>query len=211
MSAWLVERNVAVEDVRRVILDRQGFEEVVLHVDGASGRVALPFALVADHPSEGRISELRLYYSVGPLAGRHANRPLLLQRDPDLRLPDVVAEHQRALAAGDEDAVVATFERDGCVREPSGADAVRRGGDELRSFYRRLFSNGGGIPLEPCGCVDDGRICALEYNVVRWGRTSIPPQAGMAVYARGPGGRLAAVSIYDDVDPPVAGGATGRA
>ena len=34
MSAWLVQRNVSVEDVEHVVLERRGFEEVVLHLDG---------------------------------------------------------------------------------------------------------------------------------------------------------------------------------
>jgi hypothetical protein len=46
--------------------------------------------------------------------------------------------------------------------------------------------------------------CALEYNCVRWGSHDLPPQAGIGVYERGPDGLLAAVRIYDDVEPPVA-------
>jgi hypothetical protein len=53
---------------------------------------------------------------------------------------------------------------------------------------------------------DDGRVCALEYNVVAWGGTPMPPQAGIAVYLRGDSGRLAAARIYDDADPPLSGG-----
>jgi hypothetical protein len=34
----------------------------------------------------------------------------MLQRDPRLRASDVVAEYQRALSAGDVDAILATFE-----------------------------------------------------------------------------------------------------
>jgi hypothetical protein len=67
-----------------------------------------------------------------------------------------------------------------------------------------LFSNRGGISLEHCALIDDGRACALEYDVVRWGTTVIPPQAGIAVYVRGQSRKLAAASIYDDVDPPLA-------
>jgi hypothetical protein len=67
-----------------------------------------------------------------------------------------------------------------------------------------MFSNGGGIPLEHCSLVDDGRACALEYNVVRWGQTELPPQAGFAVYTRGDSGKLASARIYDDTDPPLA-------
>jgi hypothetical protein len=44
--------------------------------------------------------------------------------------------------------------------------------------YELLFSNGGGIPFEHCAVIDDGRVCALEYNVVRWGKTELPPEAG---------------------------------
>jgi hypothetical protein len=51
--------------------------------------------------------------------------------------------------------------------------------------------------------LDDGCYCALEYNVVAWGETQLAPQAGVAVYVRGPSGKLAAARIYDDVDPPL--------
>lgn len=114
-----------------------------------------------------------------------------------------MAAYQRALATGDVGAVVSAFEPDGYAREPAGGEYVHAGPDGLRAFYERLFSNGGGIPLEHCAVIDDRHACALEYNVVRWGETELPPQAGLAVYARGQGGKLAAARIYDDVDPPV--------
>ena len=66
------------------------------------------------------------------------------------------------------------FEPDGYAREPAGGQHVHTGADELRSFYEHLFSNGGGIPLEHCAVIDDKRVCALEYNVVRWGKTDLP-------------------------------------
>ena len=203
MNGWIARRNVTVENVEHVVSDRRGFEEVVLHLDGETGRVDLPLAIVADREADGRIDELRIYSSTWPLTDRHANRPPLLQRDPELRVSDVVAEYQRALAAGDVDAIVAAFEPDGYAREPAGGRYVHRGRDDLRSFYQLQFSNDGGIPLERCALVDDGRACALEYNVVRWGKTELPPEAGLAVYIRGQSGKLAAVRIYDDADPPL--------
>jgi SnoaL-like domain len=202
-AGWLAERNVSVEEVEHVITERRGFEEVVLHFDGEAGRVDLPVAIVADRVSEGRIDELRLYFSSWPLTGCHATRPPLLQSDPELAESDVVAEYQRALATGDVEAIVAAFEPDGYAREPAGGRYVHRGPDGLRAFYAHLFSNDGGIPLEHCAVVDDGRACALEYNVVRWGKTELPPEAGVAVYARGQSGKLAAARIYDDTDPPL--------
>jgi hypothetical protein len=207
MRAWLVHRNVSVEDVDHVVLKGHGYEEVVLQLDGDGGRVELPFAIVADRRSDGWIDELRLYYSSWPLTGRHAIRPPVLQGAPDLAASDVVGEYKAALAAGDVDAILAAFEPDGYAREPAGAQYVHRGPEGLRAFYEGLFSNGGGIPLEICALVDDGRACALEYNVVRWGQTALPPQAGVAVYVRGQSGKLAAARIYDDTDPPGAAAA----
>jgi SnoaL-like domain len=201
--SWLTQHNVSVQDVEQVVTERRGFEEVVLHLDCPSGPVDLPVAVVADRRSDGRIEEMRIYFSNWPLSGRHATRPPLLQRDPQLRGADVVGDYQRALAAGDVDAIVAVFGPDGYAREPAGDQHLHQGRDGLRSFYEQLFSNGGGIPLEHCSIIDDGRVCALEYNVVRWGNTELRPEAGVAVYVRGPGGKLAAARIYDDVDPPV--------
>jgi len=202
--AWLTERNVEVETVTHVSTDGgNGFEELVLHLDGPAGRIALPLTLVAQRRPDRRIEEIRIYFSSWALSRRHAVRPPLLQPDPALRLEGIVASYQEALAAGDAEAVLATFEPDGYAREPAGGEYVHRGQAALRSFYELLFSGGGGIPLEHCAAVDDGRVCALEYNVCRWGRSELPPQAGVAVYERGPSGMLAAARIYDDADPPV--------
>jgi SnoaL-like domain len=209
MSDWLVRRNVSVENVDHVVGPTAGFEEVVLHLDGEAGRVALPFALATDRRDDGRIDEVRIYHSNRPLTGRHASRPPLLQPDRELRAPDILAEHQRALAAGDVDAAVAAFEPDGYAREPFGVDDVHRGHEGLRAFYDAMFGSGGGIAREPCNIVGDGRTWALEYNVVRWGTTPLLPQAGVAVYVQGQSGKLAAVRAYDDVEPPVSGGGRG--
>jgi hypothetical protein len=202
-NAWLTETNAVVGPIDRLITPRRGIEETVLTLDGDHGRVELPIAIAADRDEDARILELRLYYGAWPLTGRHANRPPLLQPDLDLPAPDVVGEYQRALAAGDIEAVVAAFEPDASVREPAGGVYVHRGRDELVALYERFFSNGGGIPLEHCSITDDGRACALEYNVVRWGRTELRPEAGLAVYVRGAGGKLASARIYDDADPPL--------
>jgi hypothetical protein len=203
MTSWLQARNVDVEHVNFLITRPRGVEEVVLHLDADRGRIGLPLALVSDHDEEERIVELRLYFSSWQLNGGHANRPPLLQPDLDLRAPDVVGEYQRALAAGDVDAVLAAFEPDASMREPAGDAHLHRGTDELRALYERFFSNGGGIALEHCALTDNGRDCALEYNVVAWGRTALAPEAGIAVYVRGDSGKLAAARVYDDADPPL--------
>jgi hypothetical protein len=203
-NAWLLEANVVASAVERIITPRCGIEEIVLTLDGHRGRFDLPVAVAAERNADGRIVELRIYYSTWPLTGRHASRPPVLQPAPDLGEPDdIVGEYHRALAAGDVKSAVASFEPDAYVREPAGGRHVHRGRDELVALYTRFFSNGGGIPLEHCAATDDGRSCALEYNVVRWGRTELLPEAGLAVYVRGATGKLASARIYDDVDPPI--------
>lgn len=204
LGSWLSRRNMTFDPVDHVFTEPRGFEEVVLHLDGEAGPVDVPVAIVADRQSDGRLVELRIYHSIWALTGRHLHRPPLLQRDPDLRTEGVVAEYQRALAAGGVDAILATFEPDGYAREPAGREYLHRGRDALRPFYERMFSNGGGIELEHCALVHDGRACALEYNVATWGRVTLPPEAGVAVYVEGENGRIAAARIYDDADPQLA-------
>lgn len=204
MGDWLARRDVSVEHVNHMVQGAGGFEEVVVHVDGGDGRVALPFAVVADRRADGQILELRIYHSTRPLTGHYAVRPPLLQPPPELRAPDTVADFQAALAGGDVDAVVATFEPDGYARESTGAEQVHSGSDGLRAFYGRMLASGG-VPQERCSIIADEGACALEYNVERWGGAELLPQAGMAVYARGRTGGLAAVRLYDDIRPPTAG------
>jgi SnoaL-like protein len=201
-NVWLYERNAVFHDADRIATPGRGVEETMIALDGDRGRVELPVAVAADRDDRAHIKELRVYFSTWATTGGHTSRQRLLQPDPGLQPPDIVGEYQRALAGGDVDAAVATFEPDAYVREPSGEKYVHRGRDELRALYERFFSNGGGIPLEHCTITDDGRCCALEYNVVRWGRSEVPGQAGIAVFVRGASGKLAAARIYDDSDPP---------
>jgi hypothetical protein len=145
----------------------------------------------------------RTYCSQWPVDGRRHLRPPVLPAGPG-RPGDVVGRYWRALEAGDADAIVADFHPDGYYREPIGPHATHRGPAELRSYFTRCFSAGGGISLQGCLVTDDGTRCAVEYNCVRWGDHDLPPQAGLGVWERGPDGRLAAVRVYDDVEPPTA-------
>jgi hypothetical protein len=203
-NAWLNRLGAVGGEISRVVTPWRTVEETVLTVDRGEERIELPVATVAERDDDGRILELRIYYGNWPLTGGHAGRPPLLQPDPDLRMPDVVGDYHGALAAGDVDAALAAFEPDGYVREPAGGAFVHRGREGMTAMYERFFSNGGGIPLEMCAVTDDGRSCAAECNVVRWGRTDLPPAAAVAVHERGASGRLAAVRLYNDVDPPLA-------
>ena len=200
---WLRERDAVVENVALTRTETRTVEEVVLHLlNEEDGRVELPVAIVADRNPDRTLKAIRVYHSMWPLTGEHAVRPPLLLADPELHAAGVVGDYQQALAEGDLQGIVNTFEPDGYAREPSGGAYLHRGAEGLRTLYEHLFANGGGIALEHCTVTDDGVRCSLEYNCVRWGVTEIPPQAGVAVYERGTSGLLAAARIYDDVEPP---------
>jgi hypothetical protein len=205
--AWLAARAARVAPGR---ITRAGGRTVVeavlkLHHDGRD--VDLPIAVVGDDAPDGRADAIRVYHSFWPLEGHHRVRPPLLARDPKAHASGAVADYQRALAAGDVDAIVATFEPDGYFREPSGEPWVHRGSAELRKFMTQILA-AGGIGIDHATVTDDGTICAIEFNAVRFGKRALTPQAGLAVYERGPSGRLHAARIYDDVNVEVL--ATGR-
>jgi SnoaL-like domain len=202
-AEWLRERDAVVQNVALTRTLTRTVEEVVLNLlTDQEARVELPVAIVSDRNPDRTLKTIRVYHSMWPLTGGHRVRPPLLPKDPNVVVPDVVGEYQRALAAGDLEAVLATYEEDAYAREPSGGEYIYQGKEQLREIYSAQFANGGGIPLEHCTATDDGVRCAIEFNSVRWGITEIPPQAGVAVYERGKSGRLAGGRIYDDVDPP---------
>ena len=211
-AASLRERDAIVENVALTRLPFRTVEEVVLHLPGDDGaaRIELPVAIITDRNPDRSLKAIRVYHSMWPLTGEHIVRPPLLPADPALHAEGSPGNYQRALAEGDLEGIVGTFEPDGYAREPSGGAYLHRGVQGLRELYVHLFANGGGIPLEHCTLTDDGVRCAIEYNCVRWGETDIPPQAGVAVYERGSSGLLSAARIYDDVEPPAVSDTSGR-
>jgi len=208
-QAWLMERAARLELVRTTSDGRRTVVEAILHLRLPDTTVDLPIAVVGDRGSGNRVTAIRVYHSHWPLEGKHEIRHPLLARDSTLVLRGVVAEYQRALAAGDAVAALNTFEPDGYFREPSGGIYVHRGHDALRQFLSAILS-GGGIHLEHCTVTDDGVVAAIEFNAVQFGDKKLEPQAGVAVYERGPTGRLAAARIYDDVNVEALAPATVR-
>ncbi len=176
--------------------------ELVLDIDVGGKPAPLPVALAADISGNG-LAAIRIYHSMWPLLGHHVVRAPLLPEKRSLPIPDAIGRYHQALTDGDLDGIMAVFEDDGYAREPAGGPYVYQGKAKLREFYGMLFANEGGIMLEHCTLTDDGIRAALEYNAVAWGKTPMPPQAGIAVYERGESGLLHAARIYDDVDPPL--------
>jgi hypothetical protein len=196
---WLFERRASVDLIQTTRIERRTVCEHLLHLHLLDKEVALPVAVVSDHAALGRLDAIRVYHSLWPLFGEHRVRPPLLTRDPAIQLSDVIHEYQTALAKGDIPAIVAAFEPDGYFREPAGAQWIYQGHAKLTEFMTHLLSTGG-IAIEHCTATDDGLACAIEFNAVRFGPHPLQPQAGVAVYQRGPSGLLHAARIYDDVN-----------
>jgi ketosteroid isomerase-like protein len=199
-QSWLAERHARVETVACTVAGDRAVVELLAHLAYDGRELAWPVAVVAESPDD-RSVVFRSYFSQWAVDGQRHLRPAILEPGPAYP-GDVAGRYQAALAAGDAEAVVRTFAPDGYYREPSGPHDAHRRADELRLFFTRRFSAGGGIGLQHCAVTDDGVRCALEYNCVRWGSHDLPPQAGIGVYERGPDGLLAAARVYDDVEPP---------
>jgi len=199
--SWLAGLHARTETVASTYADGRAVVELLAHVDHNGRMLAWPVAVVAESPDDLSVV-FRTYCSQWPVDERRHLRPPILQPG-QVHPGDVVARYQDGLAAGDTEALVSCFAPDGYFRGPFGPRYDHRGTDELRAFFTRCFSAGGGIGLQHCAVTDDGVRCALEYNCVRWGSHALPPQAGLGVYERGPDGQLAAARVYDDIESPV--------
>jgi hypothetical protein len=198
---WRVDRQASVTPVATTVTaDRAVGEWVVSFLSPNRDRIDLPVAVAVEPGSD---LPVRIYHSQWPLLGHHVVRPPLLDPDPNAHASDVVGDYKAALAAGDTGTVIACYEPDGYFREPSGAGYRYAGTAVLTDFYDQCFSAGGGIPLTLCRVTEDGVRTAIEFIADLWGSVDMPPQAGIAVYARGPTGRIASAHVYDDVDPPI--------
>jgi ketosteroid isomerase-like protein len=199
---WLAERRARIETQTATRVSGRAVVELLAHLEQDGQEVAWPVAVVAESTEE-RSVVFRTYCSQVPVDGRRHLRPQILE--PGAEAPgDIVGRYHAALEVGDVEAIVSTFAANGYFSEPIGTHAAHRGARELRSFFASTFSTGGGIGVQPCAVTDDGVRCAVEYNCIRWGDRDLAPQAGIGVFERDPDGLLAAVRVYDDIEPPVA-------
>src|SRR5919108_1992284 len=165
---WLRMRSGRPRPIATTVGNGRAVGEFEVDLTLNARTVALPVAVVAEPDRETRQLWIRVYHSQWPLLGHHVIRPPLLSGDPNVRESDVVGEYQAALAAGETERITATFEPDGCFREPAGGEFRVCGTETLREFFARFFSAGGGITLERCTVTEDGVRTALEFNAVKW-------------------------------------------
>jgi SnoaL-like domain len=202
-QSWLGGLHARTDRVAQTAAGGRAVVELLAHVRSDGADLAWPVAVIAESP-DGLSVVFRTYCRVWPITGPHRVRPAILPAGA-AGPGDVVGRYCAALAAGDTEAIVATFAPDGYYQEASGPQYRHQGAGELRAFFGRVFGAGGGVGIEPDVVTDDGVRCAVEYTCARWGSHELPPQAGLLVAERGPDGRLAAVRGYDDIAAPAAG------
>ena len=205
-AAWLDHHSARSMRIATTKNEQRAVQEWVLNLDIGEDGWNLPVAVVLDYAGGG-LSEIRVYHSLWPIEGSHRVRAPILKPDPAIALEGAPADYQRALAAGDVEGILAAYEPNATTREPSGGPYAYTGIEAIRKIYSMMLAEGG-IGLEFCTATDDGTICVIEYNALRWGQSALPPQGGVAAYARGASGRLAAARIYDDVEPPASADST---
>jgi len=198
--SWLATLHARAETIVATRSSGRAVVELLARLDHAGRELSWPVAVVAESPDDRSVA-FRTYCSQWPLDERWHLRPPVLAAG-GVQPADIVGRYLAALAAGDVDAVARCFAPGGYFRTPSGRRYRRDGDDQLRAFYARCFSAGGGIELQPCAVTDDGARRAVEYNCVRWGIPALPAQAGLGVYERGADGLLTAARAYDDVEAP---------
>jgi hypothetical protein len=197
---WMQSRNPRAERLDSIAAKNRTVEEYILHLHYKGESFNLPVALIADLEGD-KFKQIRIYHSMWPLLQQHIVRAPILPFSETLQLPPLIEEYMKCLSSGDSETIITLFEKGAYVREPSGDSFKHEGQNALHKFYKTVLAEGG-IPLEHCTCTHDGTKCAVEYNISKWGKSDLPPQAGIAIYEQGSRGSLAAVRIYDDVKPP---------
>ena len=207
ISEWLTNRDAAFDKTAFTLGPDSDVTEGTLALTLDAKRVPIPVAIVAER-RRGREVEMRLYYSTQAIRGPGVVRPRIHPDADPIAVPPPVAAHVDALARGDVDAAVASFESGGSLRDSAGVVHIGdNGGGPLRVWHENLLrarsgqSGRGAYEIAKGARTDDGRTCALEYTVVRAHGADVVPQPGLAIYERGESGLLSQVRMYDDVQP----------
>lgn len=201
LRAWLVRYNAGVEPTRIITSGNGIAVEYRFMVTVEGKRRDLPLAIAADLKN-GLVAGIRIYHGTWIMYGKHLGISPSLAEDAGLQLPSTVEKYMKSLEEGSPESIVGLFEDEGYVREPSGDSYTHSGKENLLEFYSAALSSGG-IPLKHCNLISGGNDVAVEYYFSEWGGRKIPRQAGIAFYELSESGKLKAVRIYDDADPPV--------
>jgi hypothetical protein len=204
---WLALADAQVVAVSVLNSAGRSVEEVVLELCVAGERHQLPVAVVAEWDLEHRLTSIRIYHSLWPLFPNHDVHVPAIPAQDHVRLPSVIRQNQRAREAEDPDAILATYEADAVVcmsgngprtlNTPAGfgGAGTSAGADELRRLYATPSVAGTKPVMEIRTATDDGRRCAVEFQVTRFSEPH-PEQVGLTVFELGVTGRIARERSY---------------
>lgn len=200
-SADFKARGATVEVLATIESGLRCVAEIVVSLRHDGGVIRLPVVAVGDRGGRA-FRAIRLYHSTWPLTGGHRVRPpLLVPPTAPVAQPAILGRYFAAIgAAADVAGVLRLFSAEGYVREPSGEAYRHTGASGRRAFYEAALARGG-VGLTHCTGTSAGRHFAIEYICDSWGTTRFAPQAGCAIYELADDGLIAAVRIYDDVNP----------
>lgn len=163
-AAWFKERSATYRHVYSTTgVDRDVCEGVLaLTIDGTPRE--LPIAVVAERRRLREI-ELRIYYAADGAKGRAP----LVGGSSRAALPTIVSTVLDALAKGDVETAVASFEENARGVDPPGTWHHKRDG-AMASWLGEL----GALELTVGGVADDGRACCVEGTIAKGGGEGAP-------------------------------------
>jgi hypothetical protein len=207
VAAWLETVGATYTHGRTLVGLERDVSEGVLSLRSASRHIELPVAVVMER-RKAREVDLRCYHAALPLGHWQAKRPPRVLPDKEQTLATDVATHLAALRLGDADALVSGFETDGNLRD--GAGRVHGRGtpgeqgspNKLHEYYVQLLQNARGandwVPIV-LSAADDGRTCAVEFEIEKVRGDETSPKEGLMIFERGDSGLFRSVRVYDEV------------
>jgi hypothetical protein len=196
---WLALSDATARLLSVLNTAERSVEEVILSLNVGGERQELGVAIAADWSADHRLTHLRVYHDLRLFPNLPVHIPAISPQ-LDLVLPAAVDANHTALAAGDIEAILDSYEDNAVVRTFDGAPHVYSGKEELRRLQSLPRVPGARPAVQLCAAVDDGHACAVEYQVTHFAEP-LPDRVGIDVYERGPTGKIQAERSYI-VSPP---------
>jgi hypothetical protein len=187
-AAHFGERGATYRHVATTTGVDRDVSEGLLVMNTSSGPAEVPIAVVAERRRLREI-ELRVYHATS--SEPWEPRPLLVNGESNMPVPQVVAHVLEALRKGAVERVLAAFEETSRFVDPTGKAHAKRD----RSMASFIADIGGPIDLVLTGAADDGRNCCIEAMVTRQHSSQEPEPVAMS-FERGDSGLLRELRLY---------------
>ncbi len=189
---WLLLGSADVESVRVLNATDRAVEEVLLHLEVAGERHALPVAVVSSWNVEHLLTGVRLHHvwTSGESAEQIWGGP---EPAPEEHLRPVIAAHLAALHTGGLEEVMACFDDDATVRDASVDPVTARGREAILAFYANTLAATTERRYVVGSVTQDRSVSAVEVSVTVDGHR---PRPGLFVYDCDPTGGILGHRIY---------------